>query len=176
MGCAKAAGKYNVDVAIVAFNAADFAAFQHSRRQSSTFINDQLDRAARDLAEKARRGELALFVGAGVSMSAGLPSWDDLLHKLRAALPDALDTGDLDPLDIAELVSREVPNYSDVIRNALQPPVRAGLSHLLLAGLGCEETVTTNFDLLYERAAMIDDRERLAVLPWDSLTERRPWL
>ena len=40
---------------------------------------------------------------------------------------------------------------------------RPGLSHQLLAGLGCEEVVTTNFDVLYEKAASLPESEPVAV-------------
>jgi hypothetical protein len=37
---------------------------------------------AEELAEYAQRGLLSLFIGAGVSIGAGLPSWGALLEKI----------------------------------------------------------------------------------------------
>jgi hypothetical protein len=50
---------------------------------------------AEDLGERARRGQLAAFVGAGVSAAAGLPTWEQLLDELagRSGLDDDLRAG-----------------------------------------------------------------------------------
>jgi hypothetical protein len=56
---------------------------------------------------------------------------------------------------------------------------RFGLTHSLLASIGSEQAVTTNYDNLYERAcarpghALDDD---LTVLPYGRVGENRPWL
>ena len=39
----------------------------------------------------AHKGEIAMFVGAGVSMEAGLPSWNDLLWRLLTELGQEMD-------------------------------------------------------------------------------------
>jgi hypothetical protein len=119
--CRAVAESADVDVVIAAYNASDHAAFQHERRQSSSGLPEDLDEVARRIAERARRRELALFVGAGVSMSAGLPSWTALMGSLRGGR-------------------------------------------------------TTNFDVLYEKAASLPESEPVAVLPWQRLDRRRPWV
>ncbi|MEM0954903.1 MAG: SIR2 family protein [Pseudomonadota bacterium] len=44
------------------------------------------DRIISDVAEKFRDGRLSLFLGAGVSSSAGLPNWDTLLNRLFVSM------------------------------------------------------------------------------------------
>ena len=174
----RAAELHGVDVVIVAFKRADHAAFQHLRRELDPVVNDpNLNEHARSIAAKARSGELALFVGAGVSMSAGLPSWESLLTSLQQNLKTPLEPqSGLNSLDIAELVSRESKAYRDSIVTSIGKPDRAGLSHFLLADLRCEQVVTTNFDLLYELSARAGGDRSTRVLPWDSADDRGPWI
>ncbi|WP_348246263.1 hypothetical protein, partial [Salmonella enterica] len=58
--------------------------------------------------------QLGLFVGAGISMGAGLPGWRDLLLEVAARLDEGvlademrtvLAEGRLDPLDVATLLA-----------------------------------------------------------------------
>ncbi|MFT3770760.1 MAG: AAA-like domain-containing protein [Minicystis sp.] len=79
--------------------------------------DEQTDGTERDLAldevrEKYRKGDLVLFVGAGVSAAAKLPSWGELVGQLtirakaRGARPEALS-------EIEDLISRR--QYIDAI-------------------------------------------------------------
>src|SRR5690554_2912331 len=89
--CTAFTRRHAIDVVIVARHASDFSAFQDARQSlDDSPLPDDLESQARDLGHRARRGELALFVGAGVSMGAGLPGWRDLLAALaeRAGSPD----------------------------------------------------------------------------------------
>ncbi|MCO8167838.1 SIR2 family protein [Pseudomonas sp. 21LCFQ02] len=60
------------------------------------------------LKESYNRGQFTLFLGAGVSSSAGMPSWDNLLNSLFVAyLTREFDKDKaIDGSDISELVSR----------------------------------------------------------------------
>ncbi|MFT7025459.1 MAG: hypothetical protein ACJA07_004587 [Rhodococcus sp. (in: high G+C Gram-positive bacteria)] len=58
------------DVVFVVENAADYAAFQSIRKAASNEGRDE----ARRLAELIAGGDVALLLGAGVSISAGLPT------------------------------------------------------------------------------------------------------
>lgn len=178
-GARSSAERHGVDVVIVAYEPSDHAAFQYIRRSESKWLSTDLDRAAEHLAGKARSGDLALFVGAGVSMSSGLPSWDDLTKALMEMSPGEPLGSDhsLNALDLAELISIEDANFRKNVVDELSTDAKPGLGHALLAGLGCDEVVTTNFDLLYERAANYRDNGlTVTVLPWNTLAERRPWL
>lgn len=175
--CRDAAEAADVDVVIAAYNSSDHAAFQHERRQSPSELPDDLDKVARRIAEQARLRELALFLGAGVSMSAGLPSWGDLMRSLGPKIGlSQEERAKLNPLDLAELISRNDDDFRAAVVEQIQITDRPGLSHQLLAGLGCEEAVTTNFDVLYERAASLPESEPVAVLPWQRLDRRRRWV
>lgn len=58
----------------------------------------------KDLAEAYKKGDLILFVGAGVSMNLGLPSWDSLIKHIGVKLgfdPEVFSTYG-DPLALAE--------------------------------------------------------------------------
>jgi len=121
----------------------------------------------REFGAVIERGHGALFVGAGMSVAAGLPSWADLLKKPRreGAVPSAVK--DL-PL-VAEYYTQSVPGGEErLLAHAIEftakkaaavSPTRA---HELLAQLPVSELWTTNYDDLLER-----DRSGLVVIASD---------
>jgi hypothetical protein len=172
-----------VDIVVVAAERSDFAAFQAVRRtgQARDGLSDDLREHARRLAELARAGQLALFLGAGVSVPAGLPSWGELLAGLLRRTdshvePEAFER--LDDLDRAELIRRLLPQagLGTLVAEEFAAD-RHALGHALLAGLGCREVVTTNFDTLFELAvAGASGGDELTVLPWGQARAAEPWL
>ena len=83
----EAAGEHGFDVALVLRSPSDLAAAQRERRgeDGGWDLPDDLVELAGQLGERARRGQLAVFIGAGVSAAAGLPTWEQLLEELAAA-------------------------------------------------------------------------------------------
>lgn len=172
-----------VDVALVARGRASFSAFQAARRRRA---KDRLDPVAlegsrqRRLGKFIREGRVALFVGAGVSMSAGLPSWATLISSL-AEKAGLAGLGTLSALDQAELLSTRLPGglgpaVAEVLA-ASNPTGRHGVAHALLAGFRCREVVTTNFDLLLEQAMEeAEGRAPTTLIPSSDVRSDRPWL
>ena len=168
-----------VDVVFVALLEADYAAFQDRRR--SLVGHPKLPGEAADalgsLIGKASAGTLAVFIGAGVSMSVGLPSWEELLDQLAGDDESHHDLSS--PLDRAQLLRHRLgTGLGDRVAEIVGKQQRYGLTHALLAGLGASHAVTTNYDHLYELALAdrLSGGRPLHVLPYDKDEPHRPWL
>lgn len=188
-----------IDVAIVVPKRSHFNALQWQRRR---YLGSPVDDTGKRLGEMARRGELALMLGAGVSAGAGLPNWSELIRHVAARadqqeIRELLETrafGNLHLLDQAELIHRLLgrsarnaivdavtvaPRNSSDRRSSAAPPKPPlpALSHFLLAGLRCGEVATTNYDLLYERAvASQTEGSEVTTLPYGQVSPGRPWI
>src|SRR3954449_13418012 len=110
----EAATVHGFDVALVLRGPSDLAAAQRVRRgeDGGWDLPGDLQALARQLGEKARRGQLAVFFGAGVSAAAGLPTWEQLVDELAEASGLARDLREglsrLPPQDSAALLAREL--------------------------------------------------------------------
>ena len=173
-----------VDVVLVVKSTPMFSAAQAHRRQMQlggsarweALLGPRLSAAASELASRAVADELSLFIGAGVSVGAGLPQWQQLLEAM-ATRPDV----PISAAEIAELTQLELPDQAAVLCSRLGARADAGgdasaaamregeqalqrivvdelgsrfhsLAHGLLAGLPVTSVVTTNYDRLFERA------------------------
>lgn len=103
---------------------------------------------------------LSLFVGAGVSIGAGLPSWGSLLgliaKEARMSKEDVDRMWSLGFLDQARLLENRLGSVSR-LRELITQQVSAakfGLMHAMLAMLPCQSTVTTNYDTLFEVSSL----------------------
>lgn len=197
------AAALGIDVVLVAHDESDFAALQALRGAGAgrRLEDDDLERTAAQLALLAQRRQLAIFMGAGTGVAAGLPTWGGLLDAVARELgldrPARERLPSMNPLDAAELLRRwaaggaghaagGVAEGSDVGRRELGRVVamqidqhqRYGLAHVLLAGLGADHALTTNFDALYELAARAVTGEGVdVVLPTGGRAQRgRRWL
>ncbi len=179
------ARRANVDVALVLHNAADHAAVQDLRRRGgfgSWDLDRRLHDAAHELAALASAGRLVPFLGAGVSRAAGLPLWLELIEELldHASVtgPTRRSVTRLGVLDQAEYVARVLPGGEDELQRWIRDRFAArphALAHALLAALPVGESVTTNWDSLFEQA-VADTGQRLHVLPYDEPRAGEPWL
>ena len=114
-----------------------------------------------------------------MSIPAGLKSWRDLIGHLARVVPSITDQ-DLESLsatDQAELIERIDPEGFQVrVADLVRPATRPALLHVLLAGLDVSQVVTTNYDLLYERAVKASRRNIESVMPWSSALGAERWV
>jgi hypothetical protein len=178
----EAADEHGFDVALVLRGPSDLAAAQRVRRgeEGGWDLPQPLREIAGQLGEQARRGQLAVFIGAGVSAAAGRPTWEQLVEELaaRSGLDESLSAGlaQLPLQDSAALLARELgrEQMQAFVKERFGPGSYA-LAHALIADLPVQEFVTTNYDPLVELAAADIGRE-LSVLPHDQTAPGRPWL
>lgn len=169
----------DLDVALTLHDHRDFAAAQARRTADAGWdeLSDDLRDLADELGRRAADGDLSLFLGAGVSMPVGLPSWEALVAALAAeagvTFPD--DEEDLLDRSLALKIVLGEARYQKKLRDLLTTN-RHALSHALLAGLGVREAVTTNFDKCYENALAVIHEDRFKVLTRDLASGGMPWL
>ncbi len=176
------------DVALVCFDAASHAAAQAERVRRAdwpTDLTNSLKAEGDRLANHALRGELALFLGAGVSMAAGLPSWGGLLDELaeRAGMSpgERVALGELrNALDQATVVERRLKERGEKIGQAVASLLGSrrhyAIAHALLAALPVREAITTNYDQLFEEAWARPEPDDLSILPGAIKPDARRWL
>lgn len=182
--CIDAADQDDLDIAITTWHRADYSALQARRRQrpaSHLALSQQLTDSADSLGRLATDGQLAWFLGAGISRPAGLPGWKSLIEGLAAK--SQVYSGQADQLaeiaapDAAMLLEREDPQAFRAHLSELLTVPHHALGHALLASLRPAEVITTNFDRLFEQAAERPFHDRsLAVLPLHRGPVGQPWL
>ncbi len=181
----EAARRSGVDVALVLFDEQDHAAVQARRcgpgeaEPGSRDLEAAQQERADELGRRAASGQLALFLGSGASIAAGLPTWKGLLQELgERPEMNGLDITSLTTLDAAQLAQQVL---DETFRKFMQERFtlrRHALTHSLVAGLQVESVVTTNYDNGYELAASaVQSQERpLCVLPRQQAEAGSPWL
>jgi hypothetical protein len=163
------------DVVLVCWSDQAFAAAQAERRRlrAENSLPDALKTAASGLGRAAALGRLVLFLGAGLGIPAGLPRWNELISELAGetglSLDEQVALSKLSPIDAARIIEARLLEQGRQLGVAVRGHVQAerfALAHALLASLPINESVTTNYDTLYERATAAAGR-RVAVLPYE---------
>lgn len=164
----------DVDIVLVTYDDEAFAAAQVERRNSRVQWTDELSQehlsAGRALAAHAMSDDLVLFLGAGISMGAGLPSWQGLLanlaEKAEMSATEIRSLSRFPATDQARIVERALGGREalvDAIREEVDRD-HYSISHTLAARLPVQTTVTLNYDRLFENA-MVDQGHRVHVIP-----------
>jgi hypothetical protein len=183
--------QHDVDVAVVCFEPSHYAAAQAERvrlecqggHDWDAVLGAPLRQEADRLARLAMKGDLALFLGAGVSQAAGLPDWKGLLQGLakRAGMSpeECAALARINTLDQASIVERRLgrSELATAIKDLLGASKHYSLTHALLAALPVREVVTTNYDELFEEAWRHPVADDITILPnRRSSTRTRRWL
>jgi hypothetical protein len=170
-----AAQEGHPDIALVTWRRSDYAAVQKNRPKVEPPVDAASKRRVERLADLARAGQLVVFMGAGVSRSAGLPDWKELLEQLATS---AQLTGDLKESlldlpaeDAAQVIGQALTRrrLPERIVELLGEQTRYGLGHSILASMRLPEAVTTNYDTLYESACEGSHDGGVRVLPREGL-------
>lgn len=142
----------DVDVALVLWSSRDLAAVE-TLRASTWFdeLDEHLLAEADHLGRLAARGELSLFLGAGLSVPLGLPSWSELLDLLAERAGMLRDPSASNDAEALRLVAALGDGYSSFM-GALFRQERFALGHALISRLSVRQMVTTNFDVAMETA------------------------
>ena len=119
----------------------------------------------KDLIQKIKEGNCVLFAGAGVSLDAGLPSWESLLRKLVECVDDCGILSDLQKKELDELLDNQdftivsevcreklgVFEYDKFIKECLNTDGKKSEMHTLLSQIPFKAAVTTNYDDFLEK-------------------------
>ena len=133
------------------------------------FSNSNIDlhRRARDLAMHFKARNACIFMGAGASAGAGIPTWSRLLEVMSGGttLENSADFAAADVLTRASMLKGLMGAEGFAGRiDAELSSTKFSLLHGLLSSLPCTEYITTNVEQLFEKAAT--SRERgVTILP-----------
>ena len=180
---AAAMSSVDVDVVICCFDDESHAAVQYARRdRQEPDLSPELDATATRLAESAMAAGLVVFIGAGASMGAGLPSWQGLLSSVAGESgiqeSERALLGKLPVVDQARIIQSRLEEQGEELGRAVVRRLDDrlhSLSHSLLASLPVHEFVTTNYDRLFE-VASAGAGAPCAALPYASPAHGERWL
>ncbi|MCY1675621.1 SIR2 family protein [Pseudarthrobacter sp. SL88] len=187
---AELASRYDVDIVLVLRDRAAFSLAQKLRREASDgspwpSLKPHLHAKAKSLGQTAGAGHLVPFLGAGVSVSAGAPSWGQLLDTLRtgvrlkeAEVEAFKGLGPLDQAGVLEQLYADQHGSKAAFGRAVAAAVdlpRYGLAPALLAALPSAGAITLNYDRLFEMACGDAQRPR-TVMPENIPAVGNDWL
>ena len=181
-----------VDLVLVCWGRRSFSAAQRVRRDvvAGRPLKELWDMGpkaevlvteAQRLGELARDRQMVLFLGAGASAGAGLPTWqrllDDIADEAKLSQDNLEALRRLDMRDQAAILEQRLTGSTlhEVLRDRLKA-TEYGLTQGLLASLPSKEAITTNYDTLFESACDAIEGDRPAVLPYESARPQGRWL
>mmetsp|Transcript_2710 Transcript_2710/g.6460 ORF Transcript_2710/g.6460 Transcript_2710/m.6460 type:complete len:447 (-) Transcript_2710:1978-3318(-) len=168
---------YGVDVALCVPDYTTYVSAMNLRDVKCPFatplwmLSEKQKKRVRELATVKHANRLAIFIGAGISIPSGGPSWGALLEQLA----DKAGYSEEDKEHLTQLDYLDQPTVlEEDLKEKFKPSVAELINevsgytpaHALLKTLQCP-AVTTNYDCLYEDAAESCGKEVYS-LPWDS--------
>ncbi len=138
------------------------------KQNKKTWTDKSIPDIPAKLSQAIAEGKCAVFVGAGLSVAAGYPSWKDLLKALmKTAAPDGSQISAEQTRELTDLIqdNDKILLAAEEIRERLGPDIFANEllaifkekkkptpTHLKLMDIPFNFAITTNYDLLLEKA------------------------
>ncbi|SIG94460.1 Uncharacterised protein [Mycobacteroides abscessus subsp. abscessus] len=183
----RAAARHRVDIVLVVRDAAQMGLAQRIRRGDQderwADLGAEVRASAEELAHDCLAGNVVPFLGAGISISAGAPSWESLVADLSSAVAGQL-TGE----EKASLSKKNVLDQAEILKNLYEShesfnaavaklvnKQSYGLAPTLIANLPLEQAITLNYDELFEIASE-DAGQPCAVIPGREVPDAQRWL
>jgi O-acetyl-ADP-ribose deacetylase (regulator of RNase III) len=153
-----------VDVAFLTYTPALYRIFLEARHEMLGPQEASIPRYS-ELVQALQARACVLFVGAGLSTGAGMPSWDQFIARLRQELKIA-DEARVDHLDLAQWYREHFgkKRLAELLRTTFSTEGPPTLAHYLLMALPLRHVITTNYDRLLEQALMALKRHPLPVI------------
>ncbi len=116
-------------------------------------MKEFIEESKKIIQRSSYNNKLVLFIGAGVSINSGLPSWNELITEIKKKIN--ISNKNEDYLKIAQYYynSRGEKEYYDFLREKLEVDAKPNKIHDLLLELNPSHIITTNYDDLIEKAA-----------------------
>ncbi|AOP54144.1 USG protein [Brevibacterium aurantiacum] len=183
----QAAARHLVDIVIVVRSAAQMGLAQRIRRENQQRrwgeLSSEVKQTAEGLAADCLSGNVVPFLGAGISISAGAPSWPALVSQLTDKVADRLTESEQ-----ASLAAKGALDQAEILKNLYPSPdefnasvaelvnkTSYGLAPTLIANLPLDQAITLNYDELFEIASN-DAGYECAVIPGDENSAASRWL
>lgn len=137
--------------------------------------------APKQLVDSLKNSRCIIFVGSGLSIQAGHPSWsglvDTLVQEAAGAFPEKAESlkayakQQKDPLLVAEYARSKLgpQRYGSLLRSTLTRGAKPTTAHKIIAKTDYRAAITTNYDKLIETAITFERNEPPAVYSWNSL-------
>lgn len=120
------------------------------------------------LIEELQLGNVVPFIGSGLSIPSGYPSWDNLIRLIiddieekdsKSLLENLYNSGEINGIDAPELHQiLKSGGYSlrRLLSSTFNKPASPNNYHKLLSQLPCDTIITSNYDNLIEKQYEID--------------------
>ena len=133
----------------------------------TSIINDY-NESIRIIQEAQQNNKLVIFVGAGASISSGMPSWKKAVDQIKGKLDLVSDENDLLKIPQYYYNSRGKNEYTSLMRSIFKydKPLTPSKIHKQLLDFNVHTIITTNYDCLLEQAAE-ENAEQVQIISSD---------
>ena len=161
-------------------------AFPNYQKETLFFIPSRFDSVfsiSKYLAENLANDKLVLFIGNDIINNSNIPTWNELLDYIANDVNINTQCESWIDMDIeskSEIIQFRCEKQGKLIGNLIKDKLKIysnTLLHLLLAGLQCNEVVTTNYDQSFENAVKNQRlKEKMSVIPTNICRDSHKWL